>query len=221
MRSGPPRSKLAPRLGPTVRSSTMVRSAGSAPARSRTARSLALSAVKLPDIWPLPPVIGSRICGAEITLSSRMIANRRPTFCCVAWPKRCAPLLSKRKETTGSLVCWSNEACASTRFSPETMTRSSMTKGSGGSSVEYMIEVPAGGRPLIASSTGIDWSTIWKVSLAVCPRMSLRRCGSCRPGTWTRMRSEPWRWIIGSVVPSSLTRRLTTSMDWVSAAATR
>ena len=43
----------------------------------------------------------------------------------------------------------------------------------------------------MASCTGIVWSTIWKVSLAVWPRISLRRCGSCRPGTWTRMRSAP------------------------------
>ena len=55
-------------------------------------------------------------------------------------------------------------------------------------------------------------------SLAVLPSSSLRRCGSCRPGTCTRMRSTPWRWISGSTVPSSLTRRSTIwidcSTDW-------
>ena len=56
-----------PRPGPTVRSSMMFSVAGSAPARSSTARSLALCAVKLPEIWPWPPRMGSRICGAEIT----------------------------------------------------------------------------------------------------------------------------------------------------------
>ena len=107
------RSNPAPRLGPTVRSSMMVSFAGSAPARSSTARSLALSTVKLPEIWPEPPRIGSRIRGAEITWLSSTMANGRPTFSCVAWPKRCAPLLSKRKETTGSLVRWSKPGCAS------------------------------------------------------------------------------------------------------------
>ena len=51
----------------TVRSSMMVNGAGSAPARSRIARSLAACTLKLPEIWPEPPRIGSRITGAEIT----------------------------------------------------------------------------------------------------------------------------------------------------------
>ena len=37
--------------------------------------------------------------------------------------------------------------------------------------------------------------------------------GSCKPGTCTRMRSVPWRWISGSTVPSSLTRRSTIWID--------
>lgn len=94
-----------PRPGPTVRSSMTVSVAGSAPARSSTARSLALCGVKLPEICPVPPRIGSRICGAEITWLSRTMANSLPTFCAVAWPNRVAPLESKRNETTGSLVC--------------------------------------------------------------------------------------------------------------------
>src|ERR1700742_3657858 len=50
-----------PRPGPTVRSSMMVSGAGRAPARSRMARSLALCTVKLPEICPEPPRIGSRV----------------------------------------------------------------------------------------------------------------------------------------------------------------
>ncbi len=65
----------APSSGPTLRSSTTVSGAGSAPARSSTARSVAEAAVKLPLIWPRPPVIGSRITGALITLSSSTMAN--------------------------------------------------------------------------------------------------------------------------------------------------
>ncbi len=48
----------APRSAPTVRSSITVRGAGNAPARSSAERSDALSAVKLPIICPLPPMIG-------------------------------------------------------------------------------------------------------------------------------------------------------------------
>src|SRR5690606_25581731 len=35
--------------------------------------------------------------------------------------------------------------------------------------------------------------------------------GSCRPGTWTRIRLAPWRTIVGSSVPSALMRRSMTS----------
>src|SRR5580698_2848400 len=60
----PARIESAPRPGPTTRCSITVSFAGSAPARSRIARLLADSTVKLPEIWPEPPVIGSRITGA-------------------------------------------------------------------------------------------------------------------------------------------------------------
>ena len=41
--------------------------------------------------------------------------------------------------------------------------------------------------------------------------------GSFSPGTWTRMRSSPWRWIDASRVPSWSMRRRTTSIDWSTA----
>ena len=56
-----------PRLASTVRSSITVSGAGNAPARNIMARLLALSALKLPDICPLPPQIGSLIRGAVST----------------------------------------------------------------------------------------------------------------------------------------------------------
>ena len=93
-----------PRPGPTVRSSMMVSGAGSAPARSRMARSLALCTVKLPEICPEPPRIGSRITGAEITSLSSTMANGLPTFCCVTSANLRAPEVLKRKVTIGSLV---------------------------------------------------------------------------------------------------------------------
>ena len=42
---------------------------------------------------------------------------------------------------------------------------------------------------------------------------SLRREGSSKPGTCTSTRSWPWRWMVGSVVPTSSTRLRMTSMD--------
>ena len=56
---------------------------------------------------------------------------------------------------------------------------------------------------------------MWKVSRAVWPSRRLMFSGSFSPGTWTRMRSAPWRWIEASRVPSSSMRRRTTSSDWL------
>src|SRR5665811_1454242 len=100
--------------------------AGSAPARSRMERSLALWTVKLPEICPEPPRIGSRMTGAEITSLSRMIANGLPTLSCVTCANFRAPLVLKRNETIGSLVRWSKPGCASVRSAPETTTRFSI-----------------------------------------------------------------------------------------------
>ena len=74
----PARIESAPSSGPTLRSSTTVSGAGSAPARSRTERSVAEAAVKLPLISPRPPMIGSRITGALSTRLSSTIAKRWP-----------------------------------------------------------------------------------------------------------------------------------------------
>ncbi|GAA0002854.1 hypothetical protein BRDID11002_28550 [Bradyrhizobium diazoefficiens] len=65
---------------------------------------LASSRVKLPEIWPEPPVMGSRITGAEITLSSSTIAKGLPTFSEVMWAKRRVPRPLKRNEAIGSFV---------------------------------------------------------------------------------------------------------------------
>ena len=66
----------SPRLGPTVLSSKTVIGAGNEPALSNTAKSFAVSGEKFPLIFPCPPVMGSRIWGALITLPSRRIASR-------------------------------------------------------------------------------------------------------------------------------------------------
>ena len=107
----------------------MVSGAGKAPARSRIDRSLALCTVKLPEICPDPPRIGSRITGAEITSLSSTIAKGLPTFSCVTCANLRAPLVLKRNETIGSLVRWSKPGCASVNSPPDTRTRFSIRYG--------------------------------------------------------------------------------------------
>ena len=104
-----------------------VSGAGSAPARSRIARSLACWTVKLPEIWPEPPVIGSRITGAEITSLSSTIAKGCPTFSDVACANLREPEVLKRKLTIGSPERWSKPGCASVKSPPETRTCFLMT----------------------------------------------------------------------------------------------
>ncbi len=117
----PARIESAPRPGPTVRSSSTFSGAGSAPARSSSARSCASCTVKPPLMMPDPPRIGSRITGAQITLLSSTMANGLPTFALVASAKRRAPTASKRNDTTGWLS-W-KLGWASTSVSPVTITR--------------------------------------------------------------------------------------------------
>ena len=105
----------------------MVSGAGSAPARSRMARSLALCTVKLPEICPDPPRIGSRITGADITSLSKMMAKGLPTFFWVASANLRAPEVLKVKLTTGSLVRELKLGCALVRSPPDTSTRFSIT----------------------------------------------------------------------------------------------
>jgi len=66
-----------PRSAPTLRSSITVSLAGRAPARSSAESVPASWTVKLPEIWPDPPVMGSRITGALSTLPSRLLPKLR------------------------------------------------------------------------------------------------------------------------------------------------
>ena len=116
----PAAMESAPSEGPTVRSSTIVSLVGSAPERSWTARLFAVSTEKLPEIWPEPPRMGSRMTGAERTLLSRTMAKGAPTLSFVNRPNLRAPDWLKRKEMMGSFVRESKPGCASTRSSPET-----------------------------------------------------------------------------------------------------
>ena len=95
----PWRMESAPSDGPTVRSSSTWTGAGSAPARSTMARSVASSVVKPPVIWARPDGMRSRICGAEWTLPSSTMASRLPTLASVTSEKARAPAALKSTET--------------------------------------------------------------------------------------------------------------------------
>ena len=185
----------APRSGPTVLSSRILSGAGSAPARSTTARSLASATEKRPVIWPEPPRIGSRMTGALTTLPSSTIANGRLTLAWVVSPNRLAPAESKRNVTDGRPVS-SNDGCASTKRSPLTITRLRTTYCSGSpaastSSAESTNSEPAGILPLRASATDVFTSTRRNTIFAVRPSRRLMRSGSSIPGSCTRIRSAP------------------------------
>ena len=64
----------SPKSGPTVRSSIILIGVGREPDLNSKAKSVASWKEKLPEIVPLPPVIGSLIDGALIILSSKIIA---------------------------------------------------------------------------------------------------------------------------------------------------
>ncbi len=95
----PWRIESAPSEGPTVRSSSTWTGAGSAPARSTMARSVASSVVKPPVIWARPEGMRSRICGAEWMLPSSTMARRLPTLASVSSEKARAPAALKSTET--------------------------------------------------------------------------------------------------------------------------
>ena len=179
-----------PRPGPTVRSSMTVSVAGSAPARSSTARSLALCGGEVAG--DLAAAAEDRL--ADLRRGDHLVVEDDGKQACrhsAGSPGRSAarPCNRSVNETTGSLVLLVerrlriDEVLAGNDDAVLDQIRHRRIV------LRYMTVEPAGGRPLSASCTGIDWSTIWKVSLAVWPRISFRRCGSCRPGTWTRMRS--------------------------------
>jgi len=95
----PLRMESAPKSGPTVLSSSTITGAGSAPALSMTARSLAWSGEKLPVICACPEGIGSRIMGADTTFPSRTMASLLPTLVAVTSEKIFAPFEFRVIET--------------------------------------------------------------------------------------------------------------------------
>ncbi len=101
-----------------MRSSTICNGTGNAPARSSADSELVSAAVKLPEICPEPPTIGSWMTGALITLPSSTMANCRPTLSMVIFANCLAPASSKRNDTTGRPVVLSSPLFAWTSRSP-------------------------------------------------------------------------------------------------------
>ena len=89
-----------------------------------------------------------------------------------------------------------------------TTKKGSMLEGS----PEGTIMAPTGAL-LSLIMAGVFLSRRCSVSFAVRPNRALTCSGSFTPGSWIRMRSAPWRWMVGSRVPVSSMRRRTISMD--------
>ena len=111
-------TESSPRLAPTVRSSRISIGAGKDPERKTIFKVSASSTVNCPEIEASPPVMASRITGADCTLSSNTIAMLRPTLRRVIFAKRSAPIESKESATYGLLSLESMRTLASRINSP-------------------------------------------------------------------------------------------------------
>ena len=77
-----------------------------------------------------------------------------------------------------------------------------------GSSIDGSTSWSSPGRTL---ASVVRFTTAWNDSRAVLPMICRSSSAEPTPGTCTRIRSVPWRWIVGSRVPASSTRRRTIS----------
>jgi len=166
-----------------------------------------LSTVKLPEIWPEPPVIGPRMRGAEITL-------RR-----ARWQRACR----RSGWSPGRILTAANvELEIHHRFAG---ARIKARLGIVRSSPCTITCFSTGSAPVVALRQHVDIG-------GLAPGSATRRNSTGRgaenilqplrilqAGTSTTMRSEPSRWMFGSVVPSASTRRFSTSIDWSNGAA--
>ena len=113
----PRRIDSAPSVGPTISSLTILAGAGILPDFSTFARSRVSSAVKLPVIWLLPPMISDRTVGALYTLLSSTMATERRRLALVRAAQRRAPSTFICMLTQGRPF-WSYSSLASVMTSP-------------------------------------------------------------------------------------------------------
>ena len=177
--------------------------------------------VKLPEIWPVPPRIGSRICGAEITWSSRMIANSLPTFCCVACAEALRALgveAERDNRLVGALVegglrvdevlAGNDDPVLDEIGNRRIVGRIHYRRAGGRAAFDRLLHR----HRLVDHLEG---------QLGGLPENVLQPLRILQARHLDQDAVDPWRWMIGSVVPSSLTRRPTTSIDCVSAEPSR
>ena len=147
-------------------------------------------------------------------MPSRMIARCLPTLASVTSPKIRVPVAVNSMDTC-QLPGEFGSACTSARVSsaPVSSVRFCTTYGTLRSTFVslstrrwYRISDPSGSRPASACSGEVCSSSSLNSSSAVLPISALARSGSCTPGSWMRMRSVPWRVIVGSATPNWSTR---------------
>ena len=143
--------------------------------------------------------------GAEMTTLSRMIANGLPTFSWVTRAKRLAAgaveadrdrrpavLLVEVLLGVGDLVAGDDRAA---------LDRDARAAAFG---IRQDLAADRRAAGLAAARASTFESTSLNSSRAVRPISAFSASGSCRPGTWTRIRLLPWRMMVGSSVPSGV-----------------
>ena len=130
------------------------------------------------------------------------MAKRWPTCSLVTSPNWRAPTLSKRKFTTGGPVCWSKLVPASVSRSPDTITRRCTTMGRriwrGFLLLLLRQQFVADGHDAFRPPDRPPHRPAGTSSWRSCQGWSIRLIrDSDRPGTCTRMRSSPWRSMVG------------------------
>ena len=171
----------------------------------------------MPEIWPEPPVMGSRMTGASMILPSRMMAKSLPTLAVVTSPNSRAPTELREKLTTHWPLCGSVEAWALLRSAPSTATEENTSMLCCGLPAMGSCVSPRGA---MAPGVALE-STIWKVMCAVVPMRVFTRSGSETPGSWTTISSVPWRAMVGLSTPEPSIRRWMMVMDCATAWASR
>ena len=152
-------------------------------------------------MMPEPPRIGSLITGALITLLSSTMAKGLPTFSRVASAKRRAPIESNLKLTTGCVVVEARLRVGQRVAADHHAAAHDIVLRRAGalrvaSRRQQLRRPAAAGRAAHRRATR-SRSTSWKVIFAVLPSSSLMCSGLSTPGSCTRMRSAPSRWMLG------------------------
>ncbi len=187
----PSAMESAPSDGPTVRSSTIVNFVGSEPDSAEQQDGSCFPREVAGDLAE-PPRIGSRMTGADSTLSSSTMAKGLPTLSFVKLPNLRAPDWLKRKLMTAR--CWRCRSPAGHRRDPRP-GRPAVPSGDIRSGrlrpCRSGKSVTCGNARLLGILCGNRRVHFVERQLAVSPMSAFSSLVSLRPGNWIRMRSEP------------------------------